>query len=118
LEPDDPETCNNLAWTLATSPREKLRNGEEAVRVAEHGCALTGYKKTMFVGTLAAAYAEAGRFEDAVKTAETALSLANAAGEKDLAAKNLELLNFYRARKPYREEETQLEPGKTKPTDG
>jgi hypothetical protein len=54
------------------------------------------------LGTLAAAYAEAGRFGDAVKTAEKARDLAAAAGLKDVAAKNSELLELYRTGKPCR----------------
>jgi hypothetical protein len=57
----------------------------------------------MLLGTLAAAYAEAGRFGEAVKTAEQARDLAAAAGLKDVAAKNSELLKLYRAGKPCRD---------------
>ncbi len=50
-----------------------------------------------------AAYAEAGRFDDAVATAPKAIDLAKAAGQTDLATRNAELLELYRARKPYHE---------------
>ncbi|HWV98108.1 MAG TPA: tetratricopeptide repeat protein [Candidatus Acidoferrum sp.] len=104
LKPDDEKACNNLAWILATNPDPTLRNGPESVRWAEHGCELTHYKETVFVGTLAAAYAEAGRFQEAVAAAERAIELAHLAGQRDLERKNLQLLDLYRAGKAYHEE--------------
>ena len=65
--------------------------------LAERACKLTDYKEAIFVGTLAAAYAEAGRFPEAVSSAEKARSLALAAGQKEIAQKNEELLELYRA---------------------
>ena len=103
LQPDMVEALNNLAWILAASPADKLRDGAEAVRLAERACELSQRREPVLLGTLAAAYAEAGRFGDAVKTAEKARDLAAAAGLKDVAAKNSELLQLYRAGKPYRE---------------
>ena len=103
LNPGQADACNNLAWMLATCPDAKLRNGTEAVGWAEIGCGLTGYAQAVFIGTLAAAYAEASRFEKAVATAEKAVALATAAGEKDLAQRNRELLDLYRQSKAYRE---------------
>jgi Tfp pilus assembly protein PilF len=103
-QPDSPELLNNLAWLLATQPDAPLRNGAEAVRLAERAVALTQRRQAVFVGTLAAAYAEAGRFADAVKTAEEAKALALAAGQKQLADLNQKLLDGYRAGKPHREE--------------
>ena len=55
------------------------------------------------VGTLAAAYAEAGRFPEAVATAEMACGLATQAGDQALLARNQQLLDLYRAGKPYHE---------------
>jgi len=63
LKPDSVEALNNLAWLLATSADDSLRNGAEAVRAAERACRITGYKEVVPLGTLAAAYAEAGRFQ-------------------------------------------------------
>ena len=76
---------NNLAWLLATASDARLRNGAEAVELAERACAVTQYRRTVFVGTLAAAYAEAGRFEEAIATAERACKLAAGARGKRLA---------------------------------
>jgi tetratricopeptide (TPR) repeat protein len=102
LKPDMVEALENLAWILATHPSEALRNGAEAVRLAERACKLSQYREPVSLVTLAAAYAEAGRFGDAVKTAEQARDLAAAAGLKDVAAKNSERLELYRAGKPCR----------------
>ena len=63
-QPDFDGALNNLAWILATNPKDDLRNGPEAVRLAERACALSRNQSTFCVGTLAAAYAEAGRFAD------------------------------------------------------
>jgi len=94
---------NDLAWILATAPDPHLRNGAEAVELAEKACQLTNYKTTLFVGTLAAAYAEAGQFDDAIKSADKAIIMATVEGNKTLVAKNKELLELYRARKAYHE---------------
>jgi tetratricopeptide (TPR) repeat protein len=106
LNPNNYEALNNLAWIQAASSNDGLRNGTEAVRLAERACELTHYHEPLFIGTLADAYAEAGRFPEAVTTAEKAEQLAAAAGLKDLAAKNRQLLKLYRAKKPYHEPAT------------
>ena len=101
--PNFSEALNNLAWVLATSPDAGLRNGAEAVRLAERACELTHYVEPSFIGTLAAAYAEAGRFPEAVTTAEKAEQLATDAGSKKTAEENRQRLEFYRIGKPYHE---------------
>ncbi len=65
LKPDSADVLNNLAWLLATCSDTHVRNGAQAVKHAERACELTHSAKTMMVGTLAAAYAEAGRFDEA-----------------------------------------------------
>jgi 4-amino-4-deoxy-L-arabinose transferase-like glycosyltransferase len=101
---------NNLAWTLATSKDTHIRNGERAVQLAELACDLTHYSLTFMVGTLAAAYAEAGRFDDAIATAQKACALASEAGEPDLLKKNQELLALYLKHQPYHEGTEKLVP--------
>jgi len=103
LNPNLAGALNNLAWILAASPDDALRNGAEAVRLAERACELTHNSQPLFIGTLAAAYAEAGRFPEAVATAEKAEQLASDAGQAAVAAKNRQLLELYRAGKPYHE---------------
>ena len=103
LDPESLPALNNLAWILATHPEAQFRNGPEAVQLAERACELTSYQQTVFVGTLAAACAEAGRFDDAVATAQKACALASGRGEPGLLQKNRELLALYQAHQPYRE---------------
>jgi tetratricopeptide (TPR) repeat protein len=103
LNPDFPEALNNLAWLLAASPDAQFRNGAEAVKLAERACELTQYQRAILLGTLAAAYAEAGRFDDAVATAEKAGAVASTSGDEVLTAKNRELLALYRSGKAYHE---------------
>ena len=104
LAPDSSTILNDLAWLLATSPDPALRDGQNAVRFAEHGCALTGSKNPTLLSTLAAAYAEVGRFSDAINKGEEALSLARSAGNDDIATLSENLLTSFRANRPYREE--------------
>ncbi len=103
VRPNSPGALNNLAWLLATSPNDPLRNGPEAVRLAERACALTHHEIIVYLGTLAAAYAEAGRFPESVAMAEQARDRARAGQQEDLARRNQELLQLYREGKPYRE---------------
>ena len=95
------EALNNLAWLLATTPDPSLRNGSEAVRAAERACRLTNNQSAIHLGTLAAAYAEAGRFPDAVRTAELSIQIATARGQQQIVAMNQQFLNLYRAGKPW-----------------
>jgi hypothetical protein len=115
-----PETLNNLAWRLASSPDPKVRDGTQAVQLAQRACDLTHYQKTIYLGTLAAAYAEAGRFDDAMVSAQKACDLAAQSGEQGLLQKNQELLQLYRAHKPYHEPASPnpTEPSVTNPPSG
>jgi protein O-mannosyl-transferase len=103
LQPDLIEALNNLAWLLATARDAAARNGPEAIQLAERACTLSQYQRAQFVGTLAAAYAENGQFEQARDTARKAVTLAEAAGQAELAARNRKLLELYQAGKPCRE---------------
>jgi hypothetical protein len=96
--------ANNVAWALATSPEPENRNGDLAVVLAEYACKQANYEKTMLIGTLAAAYAEAGRFEEAISTAQKACTNASKTGETGLLGKNQELLQLYEKRQAYHEE--------------
>jgi tetratricopeptide (TPR) repeat protein len=103
LNPDSAEALNNLAWMLATSARPDLRDGPRAVTLAQHACELTQFHKTIFIGTLAAAQAEAGKFGEAIATAQRACDLAAKNGETKLLQRNQELLERYRRHHPARE---------------
>jgi tetratricopeptide (TPR) repeat protein len=85
INPYDIEAQNNMAWVLATCPDAGVRNGIQAVAIAERADSLTMRKSSVISATLAAAYAEAGRFVDAVKTAERAFHLASAEGNQSRA---------------------------------
>ena len=95
--------CNNLAWLLAAHPDPQIRNGKEAVELGERACRLTNHEQPFYLGTLAAAYAEAGRFSEAVATAEKARDLARKAGMEPVAERNDQLLKLYRAGRPFHE---------------
>ncbi|HWX18489.1 MAG TPA: fused MFS/spermidine synthase [Candidatus Binatia bacterium] len=104
-DPNSSVALNNLACLLATSPDPELRNGPEAVALAEKACALTQYQNTSAVSTLAAAYAEAGRFDQAVATAEKACAMAAQKGERTLLAGNQKMLQCYRHNRVFRQED-------------
>ena len=100
----DPLVLNELAWFLATCPQKDLRDGPRAVILAERGAIAGQVPEPGIYDTLAAAYAESGRFEDAVKAEETAVYLATRAqfAKATLVAWNGRL-NLYRQGKAYHE---------------
>jgi hypothetical protein len=73
------------------------------VQLAQRACQLTQYQRVIFIGTLAAAYAEAGDFDNAAQTAEQAVTLATAQKNQALMQKNRELLELYHQQKAYHE---------------
>src|SRR5439155_25947729 len=83
LEGKSWQPLNGLAWVLATHPDARWRNGSEAVRLAEQACELTGYRQPAALGTLAVAYAEAGRFPEAVTTVQRAQALRRQLGQTE-----------------------------------
>jgi tetratricopeptide (TPR) repeat protein len=102
--PDSPALLNELAWILATDQRPNLRDGAKAIRLSERACVLTKRQRATFVLTLAAAYAEAGRFSEAANTAGEALSLARSANETSTSALAENLLSLVQDQQPYRAE--------------
>ncbi len=103
LRPDYPEALNDLAWILSTNPDSELRSGSEAVQLAERVGELTRHEDPNLLTTLAAAYAETGRFTEAVSAAEKARDLAQAAGQTAVASKAEAMLKQFQARQPFRE---------------
>jgi len=102
--PDSPILLDELARIFATDPNSVARNGPEAVRLSERACFLTDRMRPKFLATLAAAYAESGRFSDAVSTAQQALSLARLAGDPSTSTVAEKMLDAFRSGQPYREE--------------
>jgi tetratricopeptide (TPR) repeat protein len=98
LRPDWVQAWADLAWLRATSPDAGLRDAAEAVRLASRAAELSGGRDPAILDTLAAAYASAGRFEEAIHTAQAAESLCAAAPE--LAAEIRARLELYRAGRP------------------
>jgi len=72
---------SNLAWVFATSPDQSLRDGPKAVHLAEQALRISGGRIPILFRTLAAAYAESGRFSDAMQAAQQGIELANSQGE-------------------------------------
>ena len=103
VDPPSPWVLNDLAWILATHARPEMRDGPLAVTLATRACELSNYTQALLVGTLAAALAEAGRFDAAVQSATMAKQLADTTGRPDLAQRNTELLELYRGGQPYHE---------------
>jgi len=93
---------NNKAWILATCPQSKFRDGAEAVKLMNAVCERTQNREGMYLDTLAAAYAEAGKFDDAVKAQEKALE------DKYYAIRygegGRQRLQLYKDKKPFRTE--------------
>jgi tetratricopeptide (TPR) repeat protein len=100
LDPGLAHAYNNRAWLWAACPDARYLDGKRAVESATRACELSEWKHADSIGTLAAAYAEAGDFDAAVKWQAKANALFTDAEEK---AKGQERLKLYQERKPYRE---------------
>jgi Flp pilus assembly protein TadD len=102
LPPSSPTPFNNLAWILATNPKVKIRNGPRAVELALRANQMLASPDAGQLDTLAAAYAEAGRFPEAVTTARRAIDLAVEHADNTLTEDLRVKMALYQARKPYR----------------
>ena len=103
LDPHDVNALNTLAWILATHREAAFRNGVEAVQLAEQAVQQTRGADARSLDTLAAAYAETGRFADAVKREEEALEQVQSAGRNNLVAPVSARLQLYKGQRPFRE---------------
>jgi tetratricopeptide (TPR) repeat protein len=101
IKPHFAEAQNKLAWILATCPQASLRDGRKAVELARQANALTGGENPIVLHTLAAAFAEAGRFSEAVETVQRALQLAGAQSNTNLAGQLQAQLKLYQAGIPF-----------------
>ncbi len=103
LRPDLIEALRNLAWIRATHRDAQVRDGAEAVRLAEQAVRLTREQDARALDALAAAYAEAGRFTEAAASARRAQAAAAAQGQPELAEQIGQRLALYDAGQPYRQ---------------
>ena len=103
ITPDIPVLQNDLAWLRATSAIPELRNGVQAVELAEKASKAADGKNILFRRTLAAAYAEAGRFPEAIQTVQRALQLPESEGDKAQRDALRAELELYRSGSPFHE---------------
>lgn len=102
INPNYAEAGNQLAWTLAVCPDNRYRNGTKAVKFAKKVTEMN--PEAGFRATLAAAYAEEGRFEDAIKVQKGIIALLNGKGKKGQLSDHKKRLKFYKDHRPWREE--------------
>jgi tetratricopeptide (TPR) repeat protein len=103
LEPNDTGLLNNLAWVLATSPEDSVRNGKRSVELGTQAAKLTDYKKAFILSTLAAGYAESGDFDKAREWSQKAVDLGTEDDEVNAQLKKE--LSSYGDKKPWREKQ-------------
>lgn len=101
--PSAADLQNNAAWILATATDQNQRDGKLALELATRACALTGNRRHNFVGTLAAAHAETGDFNEAARLAEVAARLAEADGLTEVAEQHRMRKAHYEDQQPWRQ---------------
>jgi tetratricopeptide (TPR) repeat protein len=106
ISPENVAAQSNLAWLLATSPDPSLRNGSEAVLLAERAESESSRSenRSVFLRILAAAYAEAGRFAEAKETAQQALQATEIQGDSNLSNALRDEIALYELGLPYHKE--------------
>jgi len=104
LNPNHTEALNKLAWAKATHANKSFYDPNQAIKLALRTCELTEYKNASALDTLSVAYAAAGKFDQAVKTAEKALNHALSEKQKDLAEEVQYHLQLFRDGQPYIQE--------------
>lgn len=104
IEPDYPEVLNDLAWELATTANPALRNGAQAVELAQRAHQLSGGANVDMLDTLAAAYAETGQFAEAIRTLHQAIELARTTRQLDRIETFNRELKLYESGRPFHRE--------------
>ncbi len=102
-KPEHVDGLNQLAWLLATAGDEQVRDGRRAVELAEAACHMTANQQPTTLDTLAAAYAESGRFDDAVRAQRQAIGLLKARNAQAAVADFTTRLRLYEQHQPYHE---------------
>jgi tetratricopeptide (TPR) repeat protein len=103
LQPDNGNAASNLAWVFATCPEDSIRDRARAVELGKKALRISGGKIPMIYKVLAAAYAESGRFADAIETAQHGAELATTQGNPGLAAELESNVVLYRSGTPLRD---------------
>jgi tetratricopeptide (TPR) repeat protein len=103
LKPEDSGVLNNLAWVLATSPEDSVRDGKRSIELGSKAAKLTENKQSHILSTLAAGYAESGDFDKAREWSQKAVDLGN--DDAETAAQLKKELESYQASKPWREKQ-------------
>lgn len=111
IDAEDTGVLNNLAWVLATSETESVRDAKRSIELATKACELTKYEKPHILSTLASGYAEKGDFDTAIKWSTKAVEL----GEGEVKEQLGKELESYKEKKPWREAQNVEE--NTKPLD-
>ena len=96
-------SVNNLAWIRATCPDAGLRDGQQAVELAEHACEATNFQNVSLLDTLAAAYAEVGRFDQAVEMITNAINLVQKSNRVSQLPSLQTRQQLYQNHQPYRD---------------
>jgi Flp pilus assembly protein TadD len=95
--------AKDLAWILAAHADAEYHDPREAVRLAEHACELSDYRSAAVLDALGVAYAAAGRFQEAVRAARRALSLAGETGQESQMTAIQNRLRLFTEGRPYHE---------------
>jgi tetratricopeptide (TPR) repeat protein len=103
LQPDNLALENKLAWILATAPQLTVRDGARAIDLATQASQASGGNDPLILRTLAAAYAQAGQYPNAVQTAQMALQLAQAQSNAALTGALPREIKLYEAGRPFEE---------------
>jgi tetratricopeptide (TPR) repeat protein len=103
IQPDNGNAASNLAWVFATCPEDSFRDGRRATELDQKALRVSGGKIPMIYKVLAAAYAESGRFADAVETAQRGAELAGNQGNPALAAELESNVALYQSGRPLRD---------------
>ena len=99
LAPSSASAHNALAWLMATSPDESVRDGKQAIEMGKRACELSAWNNAQIIDTLAAAYAECGQFDEALKWQQKAVDLASDKDREELRTR----VDVYKKRQPYRQ---------------
>ena len=100
IDENDDHTLNNLAWVLSTSNQDDVRDGKRAIELATKACEVTEFKEAHILSTLAAGYAEAGDFENAMKFIKQGLEISQRDEQKKSMSNEM---SFYEKKEPFRE---------------